>query len=62
MKLWQLKWRKVTISALKPKLRKASSLLQLSTEEEQLLHAAEYGDIPTVKRILEQNSELKVSQ
>ena len=36
--------------------------IQLSCDEEKLLHAAEYGDIPTVKRILEQNSDLKVRQ
>lgn len=33
---------------------------QLADVEEEFLHAAEFGDIPTVRRLLAENSELNV--
>lgn len=33
---------------------------QLVDVEEEFLHAAEFGDIPTVRRLLSENSELNV--
>ena len=33
---------------------------QLADVEEEFLHAAEFGDIPTVRRLLSENSELNV--
>ena len=36
------------------------SFVQLSTLEEDFIYAAEFGDIPTVQRILDENPSLNV--
>ena len=37
-----------------------SMLVQIADIEEEFLHAAEFGDIPTVKRLLTENPDLNV--
>lgn len=41
-------------------LSKSYKRWQLADTEEEFLHAAEFGDIPTVKRILQENPNLNV--
>lgn len=41
-------------------LNKTCKRWQLADQEEEFLHAAEFGDIPTVKRLLNDNPNLNV--
>ena len=52
--------RKISCLAEVIKLHDSVLKRQLVDAEEEFLHAAEFGDVPTVKRIVERNRELNV--